>query len=110
MKTLFALTILALSLSAQAVDITVSVTAGELSRAQVELGKAKNYRTPDIPGDPLAKPPTLTVLGVPRDATASEVKQYLADTLRILVLSGETSTKQKIALDTIVPPVPIDPK
>jgi hypothetical protein len=109
------LVVLALSLfamSASAVDVTMTLTPPQIARAQAALGKAKNLKTPDTPAvlDANGNVITPMVPGVPRIATGAELKQFVVDTLRTLVIQQEQAAAQAAAVAAVSAPAAFEPQ
>lgn len=96
MKKLLATMLLALAFAAQAqaVDVTITITPSELSRAQVALGKVKDLRDG---------------ANLPRIATPTEVKTFVIERFRALIVDVEGRELTKAATDAVVVPL-VDPK
>lgn len=90
----FAVALPLASFGAQAVDVTITMTAPQIARAQAALGKARNLKDG---------------AGNPRVATNAELKQYVVDQMRGLVLTQEKSDADAAAIAGEAAPSPFDP-
>lgn len=107
MKTLLAIALLAVSVTASAVDITITLTAAQMTRAQTAVGQMQGLHLPDTPAAPNIDPnkaPTPATPGAPRDATPAEVRRYIIDHLRTTLLDYERQKAQATAAATVVEP------
>lgn len=88
MKKLFLL-LSFVSCNALAVDVTITMTAGQISRYATALGKLRGY----VDGS-----------GNPRVATTAEMKQFVIDSVRGVVFQSERPPLEKAAVDAVVVP------
>lgn len=95
-RLLFAVLLCCLSAVAQAVDITITVTAAEATRFAAAVGKAQNLMDSSTPPKP-------------RTATMTEAKDFLIQRARQLIIDVEGSALVKQATDAVVVPL-FDPK
>lgn len=96
MKRLLFAVLLCASMAAQAVDITITVTASESTRMAAAVGKAQNLVDSQTPPQP-------------RAATMTEVKQFLIQRAKQLIIDVEGAALIKQASDAAVIPA-FDPK
>ena len=96
MRKLLAVLLLAFSCNALAVDVIITMTAGQVTRFLAALGKVKNLVDAQVPPQP-------------RAATSAEGKQWLIDNMRGLVRDVESAAAIKAAVDAVVPPAAFDP-
>jgi hypothetical protein len=96
MKRLLVLAIVLLCFATQvlAVDVTLTFTAGQVTRFAAALGKARSL---------------VDVNGNPRVATAVEMKQFVIDNVRGMVYSIEYPAAVKAATDAVAQPTGMDP-
>ena len=93
MKKLLAIVLLCFATSALAVDVTISLTAGQVTRFASALGTSRNLKDAQ---------------GQPRVATAAEMRQFVIDAVRGVVLETERAAATKTAVDAVVV-APMDP-
>jgi hypothetical protein len=94
MKNLLAILLIFLSANASAVDITITMTAGQIARFLAALGIAKNLKDGS---------------NQPRAATNAEGKQWVIDQVRGLTYSIEGPAAIKSATDAVPAPTGLDP-
>lgn len=94
MKKLLAIVLLCFVTSALAVDVTISLTAGQITRFATALGKARNL---------------VDAQGQPRVATAAEMRQFVIDQVRGVVLETERAAATEAAIKAATVP-PMDPQ
>ena len=96
MRKPLAILLLALSFSAQAVDVTISMTASEINRLKVAIGEAKKLVDNQQPPQP-------------RDATNAEAKQFVIERVKQFIHDHEGGKLVKQAVDAVVVPA-FDPQ
>lgn len=89
MKRLLAIALLAIACNAQAVDVTITVTAGQATRLTAAIGKVRNL---------------VDAQGAPRSATMAEVKTIIADHLRGFVTQAELQPAKDAAAAAVTIP------
>lgn len=97
MKKPLAIALFCFATSASAIDVTVTLTAGQATRVAAALGELRGYKVAQADGN-----------GAPRAATMAEVKTSVADHLRGIVMQVERPKAEKAALDAVTV-APMDP-
>lgn len=95
-KTLLAFALLFASFSAQAVDLTITLTAGQATRFAAVCGKIKKLVDAQVPPQP-------------RACTMAEAKTMIVERMRALVVDVEGAELTKQATDAVVVPA-FDPQ
>ena len=90
MKTLFLIAVLMFSSSAYAVDITITLTAAQATRAAAACGKTLGL----VDGNQ-----------VPRSCTMAEAKAFLIDYLRHIVFDAERQQAQSLITNSAFDPL-----
>ena len=97
MKKFLVLTLFAVSATSTfAVDITLTLTAGEANRFAAACGEIKQLRDAQVPPQP-------------RPCNVAESKQMVIERLKQIIIDVEGSKLTKQAVDAVVIPV-FDPK
>lgn len=94
MRKILAILLIFASANALAVDITITMTAGQIARFLAALGTAKNLKDG---------------ANQPRAATNAEGKQFVIDAVRGLTYSIEYPAAVKAATDAVAQPSGLDP-
>ena len=94
MRKLLAIALLCFATSALAVDVTISMTAQQITRFAVALGKSRNL---------------VDAQGQPRNATNAEMRQFVIDQVRGVVLETERAAATEAAIKAVTV-APMDPQ
>lgn len=95
-RSILAVALFCFAVAAQALDYTITLTAGEATRIAAAVGKVYGLVDAQVPPQP-------------RSATAAEVKKGLSDVMKQWIQDTEGTTLRKQAVDAVVVPA-FDPK
>lgn len=96
MRLTIVILLFALSFSAQAVDVTITLTAAQATRFAAVCGELKGLKDTQEPPQP-------------RPCTMAEAKQMIVEQMRSLVFSMEEAKSKKAATDAVTVPA-FDPQ